>query len=279
MFWILFSLFSEVWFQILMSCPVRSLVILVDQLLLQITSVDCICLRIEYSWHLEKENFIWACGCSDHLTSVWIKKIWIFKEFSWESAENQNVLVVSLDSTSSLSISEKFLWNLNHFPFVSIGCVILFNWVNVLSSLIGNTAENKDHLVIETTWAMIMSTNIKVWHFKPKINVWVVHLAFYLRLILLFSWSCDNNKLVSKPASWMTMSWMLHRVSLDESKVIMGLDFKERIKSIFILLIVTTTNHVQLSLWSIDTLEVMWERCLIPQSCNFGSLIHKVNGI
>jgi len=72
---------------------------------------------------------------------------------------------------------------------------------------------------------------------------------------------------------------MLHRISLDEGEVVECLDFEQRIKSVFILLVVTTSDHVQLTLWSIDALEIVWERCLVSQSCDLGSLIHEINGI
>lgn len=174
---------------------------------------------------------------------VHIEEIWIFQEFSWESSKDQEVLIVSLSNTCSLSVCEKFWRNCNNFPFASVWSVIFLNWVDVLSGLICNTTEDKNVLIIKSTWAVIMSTNIEIWHFEPKIDVWVVHFTFYLGWILLFSWPSNNNELISKPACWMTVSWMLHLISLNKSEIVLSLNFPHWIKCVFILLVVTTTNH------------------------------------
>ena len=196
--------------------------------------------------------------------SICIHNERIFQEFSRETTENQNVFTVSLYHTSTLSISEKFLTdNIDQLPFLSVSCIVFFDWVYVFSCLIVDSTKNINCLIIESTWAVIMSTNIQVWHFKPKIDIRVVHFTFYLWTVFFFSGAWNHNELISKPASWVAMSWMFHLISFDKSEIVLCLDLKKRIKCILIFLIVSTTNHVKLTFWPIYTLKVMWERCLI----------------
>lgn len=262
-----------------MYSPNRSFIKLIDWLLLEITCVDCICLRVKNGRHLEEEALVWGWWSSYHLVGAIVKEVGVFEELSWKATEDQDILVVSLSNSCSLSVSEHLLWNLDHLPFVSIWGIILFNWVDILSCLVCNSAEYEDSLIIETTWTVIMSTNVEIWHFKPKINIWIVHLTLYLRLVLLLSGSWNNDELVSEPACRMTMSWVLHWVSFDEREVIVCLDLIHWIKSVFIFLVVTTTNHIELTLCSIDALEVVREWCLVFQPCHFCCLIQEVTRV
>jgi hypothetical protein len=56
---------------------------------------------------------------------------------------------------------------------------------------------------------------------------------------------------------------MLHAVSFNEVVAVVGLDLKKRIESLLIFLVVSTTNEIELSLGSINTLEIMGELMLI----------------
>ena len=59
------------------------------------------------------------------------------------------------------------------------------------------------------------------------------------------------------------MSWVLHAVSLNEIIAIVGLDLEKRIESLLILLVVSSSNEVELTSWSIYALEVVWELMLV----------------
>lgn len=141
--------------------------------------------------------------------------------------------------------------------------IVSLNRVDVLSSLIGNTTEYENGFLRERARWVIMSTNIKIWHLKPEIDIRVVHFSFHLRLVFFLSWASDNNELLSEPTCWVTMSWMLHWVSLDHRVVLIHLDFKKIVKRALVFLVITTTNKVELTIWPITALKVMWELWLV----------------
>jgi len=60
------------------------------------------------------------------------------------------------------------------------------------------------------------------------------------------------------------MSWMLHRISLDKLELVVNLNFIQRIKSLIVTLVVTSSNKVELlGLWVLNTLEIMWEAAIV----------------
>ena len=59
------------------------------------------------------------------------------------------------------------------------------------------------------------------------------------------------------------MSWMSHLVPLHEVVAIVHLDLKQIVESILVLLVVSTTDEVELALRSIDALEVVGELILV----------------
>lgn len=91
-----------------------------------------------------------------------------------------------------------------------------------------------------------MAAYVQVWHFKPKINVRIVHLTFGLGGVLFFSGTSNHDKFLPKPACRVTVSWVLHGVTLDELVVVVDLNLIERVESIIITLVVTTTNEEEL---------------------------------
>lgn len=124
---------------------------------------------------------------------------------------------------------------------------------------------------------MIMSSNIQVWHLKPKVDVCVIHFSLHLRVVFLLSRSSDNYELVREPNSGVAMSWVLHAVPLNEVIAIVGLDLEKGIESFLILLVVTTSNKVKLTLGSIYTLEVMWELVLVFHFHLLATCIQKID--
>ena len=57
----------------------------------------------------------------------------------------------------------------------------------------------------------------------------------------------------------MTMSWMLHTISLGKVETLLSLNLEKIVKSWLILLVITSSNHIELSIRTIDGLEIMWE--------------------
>ena len=55
------------------------------------------------------------------------------------------------------------------------------------------------------------------------------------------------------------MSWMLHAISFHEVETGVDLDLEEVVQGWLVLLVVSSTNHVELAERTIDGLEVMWE--------------------
>lgn len=106
---------------------------------------------------------------------------------------------------------------------------------------------------------MIVPSHVEVWHLEPKIDIGVEHLALCLGTVLLFPRASYHDELVAEPRSGMAMSWMLHGVAPDEVEPVVDLDLKRVIKCLFILLVVTTTNHEELTQGSVYDLEVMGE--------------------
>jgi hypothetical protein len=122
-----------------------------------------------------------------------------------------------------------------------------------------------------------MSTDVEVGHFKPKIDVGVVHFTLDLRVILLFSGACNNNELVTEPHCRVSVSWMLHGVSLDKVVAIVSLDLVEAVKRLFVFLVVTSSDKVQLSCWTIDALEVVRELMLVFHFHLLAALVQEID--
>jgi len=57
---------------------------------------------------------------------------------------------------------------------------------------------------------------------------------------------------------------MLHGISLDKLELVVNLNFIQRIKSLIVTLVVTSSNKVELlGLWVLNTLEIMWEAAIV----------------
>ena len=87
-----------------------------------------------------------------------------------------------------------------------------------------------------------MTTSIEIRHFKPEIDIRIVHFTLGLRCVLLLPRACDHNKLAAKPTGGMAMSRMLHRVAFHKLVVIVDLNLIKRVKCIIVTLVITTTN-------------------------------------
>lgn len=75
----------------------------------------------------------------------------------------------------------------------------------------------------------------------------------------------------------MSMSWMLHSISLHEVVSIVSLDLKQRVERLFILLVVTASNEVKLTLWSVYALEVVRELMLVLHFHLLAALVQEVH--
>ena len=249
----------SLWSQRHMWSPCIIRIILEHHLVLHVTAVDTVVFWIISDWHLENKCLIWGSCSSSELVGVNVEQERVFEETTTEASEDENVGLIFLINSTSLSIWKHLGVHINHFPVCLFLMIVKLNWVNVFSGFVGDTAEDVDKSVHELARAVIMSSNIKVWHLKPKINICVVHLTLHFWRVFLFSTSSDHNEFLTKPGAWMSVSWMLHWVSLDKSEAIFGLNLVHVVESVLILLIVTSTDHEKLTKWSIDKLEIMWE--------------------
>ena len=86
-----------------------------------------------------------------------------------------------------MSIWEKSRVHVDQGPLLLADMVVSLDGVDVLSGVIGDTAEDVDLLVHESTGAVVVSAHVEVWHLEPKIDVGVVHLRLHLGVVLLLS--------------------------------------------------------------------------------------------
>jgi hypothetical protein len=73
-----------------------------------------------------------------------------------------------------------------------------------------------------------------------------------------------------------TVSWVLHAISLNEIVAVVHLNFEQVVKRFFIFLVVTATDQIELTSWSIHALEVVWKLMLILHLHLLATLIQKV---
>lgn len=125
--------------------------------------------------------------------------------------------------------------------------------------MVSDSTENVDLFVGEAARTMIMSSNIEVRHFKPEVDVCIIHLALDLGIVLLLSRASDYDKLLAEPAGGVAMSGVLHAVSLHEVEASVDLNFKEVVESGLVFLVVTSADHVELTIGPVDGLEVVGE--------------------
>ena len=154
---------------------------------LHITGVNIAGVGIIHSWHLEQEGLVWQLAGLGHLASVGVEQVAIPQELAGESTEDQDIFVVSLDNSTALSIREESRVDLDQGPLLLTNMVVSLDGVDVLSGVIGNTAEDVDLLVHESAGAVVVSAHVEVWHLEPKIDVGVVHLRLHLGVVLLLS--------------------------------------------------------------------------------------------
>ena len=77
--------------------------------------------------------------------------------------------------------------HLNDAPFALVSTIVLFDRVDVLSCMISNSTEDIDVFLRERARGVVVSSNVKIWHLKPEVDIGVVHLALDLRIVLLLS--------------------------------------------------------------------------------------------
>ena len=133
----------------------------------EIASEDAVGLRIVNCWHLEQEDFVWSLLSLYEFIRVDVEKVRVSQEFAGEPAEDNNVLTVSLDHATTLSLREQLLVDIDQSPWFLSNVIVSLNWIYVFSSLVSNTTEHKNCFVFEWAGWMIMSTHVEVWHLKP----------------------------------------------------------------------------------------------------------------
>ena len=143
-----------------------------------------------------------------------------------------------------MSIWEFFLLDVDDSPFASVLVIKFLDGVDVLTSLVCDTAENENISVIHSAGAVVVPASIKIGDLEPQIDITVVHLTFELRLVFLFSGPSYNDEFLAKPAAGMTMSWMLHLVSLHKLHVLVWEDLDEIVQRLVILLVIATSDEV-----------------------------------
>ena len=165
-----------------------------------------------HSRHLEcKQIHIWLHGCLSHGVVASVENAAVLEEPSWESTKYHNFIGSDLHYTSTLAFSELSWRYVYDNPRVRpVLRVVSLDGVAVLLAWLCNAAENKDEaLVVCATW-MVVSTDIHVWDFKPKIEVDVVLLAATVSFIFFTAWTCHNQELVAEAANWVSMTRVLH---------------------------------------------------------------------
>ena len=111
----------------------------------------------------------------------------VAEEATREAAEDENIFTVPLDSTATLSFWENLIVHGYHFPAATRLVIISLDRINVLSGLVGDTAEYVDESVTHGARAVVMTADVHVGHFEPKIDIGVEHFALRLRVVLLLS--------------------------------------------------------------------------------------------
>ena len=212
-----------------------------------------------------------------HLAACGVEKIAVFEELARETTENEDILVVSLHNATSLSIWEVLVWDIDQSPFASILVIELFDRIDVLTGLVGDTTESINISVTESTGAVIVSSDIEVCNLQPQVDITVVHLAFELRLILLFSGSSYDDEFFSEPTSRVTMSWMLHLISLQEFVVLAWNDLVKIVQALIVLLVITTSYEIELTKRSIHALEIVRELVLLVDSNHLRKFVLKLD--
>jgi hypothetical protein len=79
-----------------------------------------------------------------------VKKIAVLEELSGEASKHENVFVISLNDTASLSIWEVFLRHVDQGPLASVLVIEFFDRVDVLAGLVGDAAEGVHISVTES---------------------------------------------------------------------------------------------------------------------------------
>lgn len=157
-------------------------------------------------------------------------------------------------------------------PFVLVRWIVSLNGIDVLAGAVRDSTKHVYWLVAESTWAVVMASNIQVWHFEPEVDVWVVHFALGLGGVLLLSWACDDNELFAEPAGWVAMPWVFHWVALYELEMVIDLYFVKSIECLIVTLVVASTNQEKLlGIRILHALKIMWKTTIIVR-LNFNGL-------
>ena len=141
----------------------------------QVTGINRVALGVVNCRHLEQEHLVWGLLSFYQLVRIDVEQVRISQELAREASQNQNVLAVSLDNAAPLSLREQLLVDVNQGPRLLSYVVVSLNRVYVFSGLIGDTAEYKYGFVLERARRVVVSADIEIRHFKPKIDISVVH--------------------------------------------------------------------------------------------------------
>lgn len=123
-----------------------------------------------------------------------VKIVSIFHVSTWETSEDEDVLVVHLSDTYTLTLWEDLIRWFDQAPWTSHILIISLNCIDVFLSDISNTTEHENPSFFEWATSMVMATLIKTWHIEPKVNIDVVLFAFHVSILLLKSWSSNDKE-------------------------------------------------------------------------------------
>ena len=174
--------------------------------------------------HLEDEGLVGGLLGAGELVGVDVEQVGVPQKSAAKASKYENILGVLLNDSTALSIWELLVVQLDESPLLLLVVVVEFDGVDVLSSLVSDAAEAVNEPVRERAGTMVVSADVQIWHFKPEVDIRVVHLTLSLGAIFLFSAPSHYNKLFAKPDGRVAMSWVLHRVSLGQAVSVVGLD-------------------------------------------------------
>jgi len=155
--------------------PVAVLIIREHLLALPVGRNNFAACWIKYSGHLIGKQLLRSYSNLANVLSTMLKRQNILQEFTWETTEDDNFVIVQLGDTSSLSRWETRLWNLNNFP--ALFCVFTvesLNWVAVLFGGISDSRKNINVFVGQSAGGMVVTAVVKLGQVEPNIQIDVV---------------------------------------------------------------------------------------------------------
>ena len=116
-----------------MDSPLILIVELINLMSLHVTSEDRLRRCVEDNGHLEEEEVVGGGWSTSHIVAHAVEVVAVPKEFAGESAEDQNILSILLHSSTSLSLWEDLVIDINLCPATFVILIISLNRIDILS--------------------------------------------------------------------------------------------------------------------------------------------------